>query len=100
MKRKPIVIHNTPITPAPWEFYQWGGPDAEARDLWMVRISLGLVIGPIFGKKNAQLIAAAPVLYQAAREHIFGDEHECGTSDSMQRVIDLHRAALDQMGEL
>jgi hypothetical protein len=41
-------------------------------------------------RANARLLAAAPDLYAACSELIHGD----GTADSMQRVIDMARAAL------
>jgi hypothetical protein len=54
--RDPLVQWDNPLTPPPWTVE----PHTPARDLWTVRTSLGLVIGPIFGKINADTIARAP----------------------------------------
>jgi hypothetical protein len=43
-------------------------------------------------RANARLLAAAPDLYAACVEMIRGD----GTSDSIQRVIDMARAAIEK----
>ena len=64
----PLVLTGTPHAEAPWELYQWGGPDAVARDLWCVKTSQGLVIGPIFGAATARLVRAAPELYDMVRD--------------------------------
>ena len=59
------VVWDLPLTPAPWTVE----PHTPQRDLWTVRTSFGLVIGPIFGKRNAHAVAKAPATLPAL-EHI------------------------------
>ena len=68
MKKQNAIIWNVPAAPAPWTVEQYHAPGAQARDLWMVRTSCGLVFGPIFGEANARLAAAAPALGDALLE--------------------------------
>src|SRR3954466_4672648 len=51
----PFIVHDTPLAQAPWTVE----PCNELRDTWTVRTSQGLVISPIFGKRNAYCVAGS-----------------------------------------
>lgn len=68
MNRTRVTPWRTAITPSPWVVE----PYEPIRDLWMVRTSANLLIGPIFGFANAEAVAAAPAtleLVRAAASH-------------------------------
>jgi hypothetical protein len=57
----------------------------EVRDLWMIRSADGLVIGPIFGRGTADLLAAAPTMLAACKRSLELIE-ACGFGGSNARA--------------
>lgn len=55
------------------------------RDLWMIRSADGLVIGPIYGRGTADLMAAAPTML-AACKRLLELVKDCGFGGSNTRT--------------
>lgn len=82
-----IKVTGRTAAPAPWKLE---AQDRD-RDLWRVRTSEGLVIGPISGKANAMLVALAPsFLAEAVR---VTDWTNMGAHRSMKKLITRVRRA-------
>lgn len=84
------------FTPGPWKVNEtWGTIEAMGdREICAVHAADGGGVVSRFNKEsckaNASLIAAAPDMHAACAELIYGD----GSSESLQRTIDLARKAL------
>lgn len=87
-----VAFGKVNVPPGPWEVY----PHTQERNLWMVKTSMGLVIGPIYGREIAMAIAATPELLAAAEGVLstFGQRSETRLTPGERRVLDETRLAV------
>ena len=88
-----VAFGKIDVPPGPWEVY----PHAQERNLWMVKTSMGLVIGPIYGREVAIAIAATPDLLAAAEGILskFGHRSDTQLTLGERRVLIETRLAVN-----